>query len=96
MYDECMKERFSASADTELLAAGRRAVAEGLAPSFSAWVNGALANQVATDDRLRRMDELVAAYEERHGEITDADMAAAREWDAARRISVRAGSRVGR
>ena len=88
-----MKERFSASADAALLAAGRRAVADGLAPSFSAWVNAALEQQVAVDERLRRMDELIAAFEARHGEITDDDVEAARAWEAERRISVRGGVR---
>jgi hypothetical protein len=86
MNDESMKERFSASVDADLLVAARRAVADGLAPSLSAWVNTAMRHQVETDARLRAMDEWIAAYEAEHGVISDDEIAAAERWVAERTI----------
>ncbi len=65
------RERLSASVESELLDAGRTAVAEGRASSVSAWVNLALRRQVEHDRRLRALDAFLAAYEARHGLITE-------------------------
>ena len=80
-----MKERLSASVDADLVAVAQDAVAHGRAESVSAWVNEALRLKVAHDQRLRALDEFVAAFEAEHGEITDAEM-----HDAARRARGRA------
>ena len=72
-----VKERLSASVDADLLAVAQEAVAEGRAESISAWVNDALRLKVAHDQRLRALDEFVAAFEAEHGEITDEEMRAA-------------------
>lgn len=80
-----MKERLSASVDADLVAVAQDAVAHGRAESVSAWVNEALRLKVAHDQRLRALDEFVAAFEAEHGEITEAEMR-----DAARRARGRA------
>jgi hypothetical protein len=68
------KERLSATVEADLLAAGREAVAHGLADSLSAWVNSALRRQIEHDQRLRAMDEFLATYEAEHGVITEEEM----------------------
>jgi hypothetical protein len=80
-----MKERLSASVDADLVAVAQEAVAQGQAESVSAWVNEALRLKVAHDQRLRALDEFVAAFEAEHGEITEAEMR-----EAARRMRGRA------
>jgi Arc/MetJ-type ribon-helix-helix transcriptional regulator len=80
-----VKERLSASVDADLVAVAQEAVAHGRAESVSAWVNEALRLKVAHDQRLRALDEFVAAFEAEHGEITEAEMR-----DAARRARGRA------
>ena len=66
-----IKQRLSATVDEELLEAGHVAVSEGQAENISAWVNDALRMKVESDQRLRALDEFIAAYESEHGEITD-------------------------
>ncbi len=68
------KQRLSASVDMELLAAARAAVEEGRVGSVSAWVNDALHRQLEQDRRLAALDDLLAAYEAEHGEITEDEM----------------------
>lgn len=80
-----VKERLSASVDADLVAVAQEAVAQGRAESVSAWVNDALRLKVAHDQRLRALDEFVAAFEAEHGEITKAEM-----HEAARRARGRA------
>lgn len=79
------KERLSASVDADLLVVAQEAVAQGRADSISAWVNEALRLKVEHDQRLRALDEFVAAFETEHGKITDAEMR-----DAVRRARGRA------
>jgi hypothetical protein len=89
MYDECMtKQRLSASVDSRLLAAGRDAVASGIAPNLSAWVNEALRRQADHDQRMRSMGDFIAAYEAEHGVISDQDMLNAERWSADRTVVV--------
>ena len=64
------KERLTVTVDPALVQAGNRAVRAGLADSLSAWVNAALAEQVAKDARRKAMDEAIAAYEAELGVIT--------------------------
>jgi Arc/MetJ-type ribon-helix-helix transcriptional regulator len=80
-----VKERLSASVDADLVAVAQEAVAQGRAESVSAWVNAALRMKVAHDQRLRALDEFVAAFEAEHGQITESEMR-----DAARRARDRA------
>ena len=75
----------SATVETDLLAAGREAVADGRADSISAWVNSALRRQAEHDRRMRALDEFLEAYESEHGEITEPEM-----QEAARRVRSRA------
>lgn len=71
------KQRLSASVDAELVAAGQEVVSAGHVESLSAWVNGALRAQVERDRKLAAMDAFLRDFEAEHGEITDAETAAA-------------------
>ena len=71
------KERLTVTVDPHLIAAGNRSVAAGSAKSLSAWVNLALRERVALEERLRAMAEAVAAYEAEHGVISEEELAAA-------------------
>jgi hypothetical protein len=84
------KHRLSASIDATLIAAAERAVAEGRAENVSAWVNAAMQRQVEHDQRMRALGDFVAAYESKHGVITEAEMAAATRRARARAVVVRA------
>ncbi|MGH9225490.1 MAG: hypothetical protein ACRD2W_17285 [Acidimicrobiales bacterium] len=83
------KERLSATVESEVLAAGREAVADGRAESLSAWVNEALRRQSEHDRRMRALDEFLAAYEAEHGEITEQEIEAATRRTRARAVVVR-------
>ncbi len=84
-----VKERLSASVDADLVAVVQEAVAQGRAESVSAWVNAALRLKVAHDQRLRALDEFVAAFEAEHGEITEAEMSEAARRARGRAVVVR-------
>lgn len=77
------KERLTVTVDPDLVQAGNDAVAEGRADSLSAWVNLALAERACKEQRLRALEEAVAAYEARFGVITDEELAAQRRADRA-------------
>jgi hypothetical protein len=79
------RARLSATVDGDLLEAGREAVAEGRAPSLSAWVNEALQRQHEHDRRMRALDEFLDHYERAHGPITEREIG-----DASRRLRTRA------
>jgi hypothetical protein len=81
------KQRLSASVDAELIAAGQAVVAAGQAESLSRWVNDALQAHVARDRKLAAMDAFLRDFEAEHGEITDAEIAAATR-DARTRAAV--------
>jgi Arc/MetJ-type ribon-helix-helix transcriptional regulator len=85
------KQRMTVTIDEALLRAGQDAVAEGRAESLSAWVNQALADRVAHEQRLTAMADAVAAYESEHGPITDAEIARQQRTDRARAIVLRGG-----
>jgi hypothetical protein len=75
--------------ESALLAAGRDAVAEGRAPSLSAWVNDALQRQADHDRRLAELDHSLEAYEAEHGQISEDEMRAASRRARARAVVVR-------
>lgn len=83
------RERLSASVETQLLAAGREAVAAGRAASLSAWVNEALRRQADHDRGLAALGDFIEAYEAEHGVITDEEMDEAQRWARSRAIVVR-------
>ena len=87
-----LKHRLSASVDSDLVAAAERAVAEGRAENVSAWVNAAMRRQAEHDLRMRALGDFVAAYESKHGNITDAEIAVATRRARARAVVVRASS----
>jgi hypothetical protein len=90
------KRRLSASVDAALISAAEQAVAEGRAESVSAWVNAAMQRQVDHDRRLRALADFVAAYEAKHGVITDEEMALARRRARSRATPVRPAPKHGR
>jgi hypothetical protein len=79
------KERLSASVDAGLVAVAHDAVARGQAESVSAWVNDALRLKADHDRRLRGLDDVLAADEAEHGQVTEEEIR-----DAARRARSRA------
>ena len=83
------KVRLSASVDADLVAAGESAVAHGRLESFSAWVNDALRMKVEHDRRIDALKAFVAAYEAKHGEITEDEMRAARRLSRAGALPTR-------
>ena len=87
------KHRLSVTIDADLIAAGQAAVAAGEVDSVSAWVNEALRLKAEQDRRLRALDQLIAAYEAEHGEITDEEMDAAVRSMRERAIVVRGAAR---
>src|SRR3990172_9927250 len=86
------KERLTVTVDPELLRAGQRAVAAGAARSLSAWVNLALAERVAREERLRAMGEAIARYAAAFGELTGAELAAQQRADRASSPGVRSST----
>lgn len=85
------KQRLSASVDSDLLEAGVAAVAEGRAPSLSAWVNDALRLQADHDRRMIALDEFFAAFEAENGVITDEEIREATRAARSRSVVVRGG-----
>ncbi len=83
------RERLSATVESDLLAAGRAAVAAGRAESLSAWVNDALRRQLEHEQRLHAFDEFLTEYEAEHGVITEQEMAEAGKHDRANARVVR-------
>lgn len=79
------------SVDAELVEAGQTAVSEGRAESMSGWVNQALRLKADHDQRMRALDQFLAAYEAEHGEITGEEMDEAGRRARARATVVRGG-----
>jgi hypothetical protein len=90
------KERLTVTVDSELIAAGNRAVRAGEADSLSGWVNEALARREAEGRRRRALAQAIAEYEAEHGIITDEEMEAQRRVDAENAIVVRGRRSPGR
>ena len=92
------KQRLSASVDADLVAAAQAAVAAGRAENVSAWVNEALREHAAHDQRLAAMAEAISAYEAEFGKLTAEDIEAAERWMRETAITVRgkSGRRKGR
>lgn len=83
------KARITATVDSEILDAARRAVASGQAESVSAWMNDALHDKAEHDDRLAAIDAMLRTYEAEHGEITDAEIQDAKQRALERAASTR-------
>lgn len=83
------KRRLSASVDADLVAAGRDAVAAGIADNLSSWVNAALRRQADHDRRLAALGHFLAEFEEEQGKLTDAEIAEASRWARERAVVVR-------
>ena len=60
--------------DRELLRAAEKAVAAGSADSISGWVNLALAERAAAEQRLQALAAAVAEHEREFGEITQGEL----------------------
>jgi hypothetical protein len=70
------RERVTVTVDPALIRAGQTAVAAGRAESVSAWVNLALAERAAKEQRLVAMGEAIAAHEAEAGEISAEELSA--------------------
>ena len=71
LYDLCMsKRRITITVDDTLVNEVSEAVAQGRVESVSAWVNQAISERVARDQRLAVLADLISEYEAEHGEIT--------------------------
>lgn len=68
------KQRLSASVDAELLQSAQAAVKEGRVDSISAWVNDALSLKAEHERRMAALDAFLAAYEAKHGVVTDSEV----------------------
>ncbi len=75
--------------DPELIEAGNRAVATGVADSLSGWVSTALADMVRRDQMLEHLHEAIADYEAEFGEITAREIAAQQRADRRDAVVVR-------
>ena len=86
------KERLTVTVDPALLQAGTDAVAASGAESLSAWVNLALTERAAKDQRLRALGQAIEAYEAKFGVIS-AEELAAQDRDDRRSARVVRGAR---
>ncbi len=76
-----LKRRVTVTVDPELVEAGNRAVAVGVADSLSAWVNTAMAERARRDEQLARLHDAIAGYEAEFGEITADEIVSQRRAD---------------
>jgi Arc/MetJ-type ribon-helix-helix transcriptional regulator len=83
------KERMTVTVDSELIEAANQAVTEGRVASLSGWVNMALAERAAKEQRLRALAAAVGSYEDEFGEITEAELAAQERADRRSAVAVR-------
>ena len=83
------KERLTVTVDAELVAAGSQAVAAGRAESLSGWVNDALVERRAREQRQHALTEAVAAYEAAHGALSGEEISAQRRADERAAVVVR-------
>ena len=89
------KERLTVTIDAELVRAGNRAVKTGQAESLSGWINQALLEREAKEQRLRALADAVTAYEAEFGAISDAELAAQQRADEKSAVVVRGSRRRG-
>jgi len=82
------KRRVTVTVDADLLAAAAAAVERDGYASFSEWVNQSMAEKADRDRRLAQMASAIASYEAEHGAISDAELAAQAQADAANTIHV--------
>jgi metal-responsive CopG/Arc/MetJ family transcriptional regulator len=90
------KERVTVTIDSELVEAANRAVAEKRVASLSGWVNLALAERAAKEQRLRALAEAVAFYESEFGQISSAELLAQERADRRNALVIRPRKRRSR
>jgi hypothetical protein len=83
------KERLTVTVDRALVEAGSEAVAAGRAESLSGWVNLALAERAAKEQKLRALAEAVAMYEAEFGAISQAELIAQERADRRSALVIR-------
>jgi hypothetical protein len=88
------KERLTVTVDPALVEAASAAVAAGRAESLSGWVNLAMAERVAKEQRLQAMAEALAAYEAEFGVISEDELAAQARVDRQQAVVVRGPKKV--
>jgi Arc/MetJ-type ribon-helix-helix transcriptional regulator len=84
-----LKERLSASVDSDLIRAAEDAVKRGVSTSVSAWVNDALRLKLDQERRLKALADFVTAYEREHGEISSEEIRGAVRRARAKAVAVR-------
>lgn len=84
------KRRITVTVDEDVYQAAVAAVAAGRADSVSGWVNEALSQRRAKQERLDGLAELIAEYETEHGVITEERMAETERRDLEAAAAVRA------
>ncbi|MDE0579745.1 MAG: hypothetical protein OXI29_07715 [bacterium] len=75
------KERITITVELNLLNHAKAAVQAGVCRSVSEWISQAMAGQLARDDRLVALDELIAEFEALHGPVTDEEIEEQRQRD---------------
>jgi hypothetical protein len=90
------KARVTVTVDRLLVQAGNEAVRSGLAESLSGWVNLALSERAAKEQRLRAMAEAIRAYEADFGEISAEELTLQERKDRAAAVVVRGTRRTPR
>lgn len=83
------KQRLTVTVDPELVEAGNRAVADGVADSLSGWVSTALSEKIRRDRQLEHLGAAIAEYEAEFGEITAEEVTAQRRADREDAVVVR-------
>lgn len=84
------KRRITVTVDEDVYQAAVAAVEVGRAGSVSAWVNDALSQQHAKQERLDGWAELIAEYEAEHGAFTAEELAEQERRDLEAAAAVRA------
>jgi len=88
------KERLTVTIDSELLKAANRAVSEKRVASLSGWVNRALAERAAKEQRLRALADAAAQYESEFGQISAAELLVQERSDRQNAFVIRSRTRA--
>lgn len=87
------KQRLTVTVDPLLVDAGQQAVESGQAESISGWINTAMQEKVARDQKLTLLSAAIADYEAEFGEITDDEITAQKRTDRSLATVVRGAAK---
>lgn len=68
------KKRVTVTVDEQVLQIAAQAVRDGDADSVSSWINDAMVDRRAKEQRLAELGNMIADYEAEHGVITAAEI----------------------